>query len=141
MGMWAETDIGQGTAAMASGSNDKTTVNLGGGGSVDALVDRLYLSRDRINSAGQNAQSSLLLGAGTFDVNTAILGYQGEGSHTNTAYCEGTVTVTNTAVFKVNSELVLGYTTAPAADPTANEDAGNNGTWGRINLGPGGTVM
>ena len=140
MSMWTESDMGQGTAAMVSGSNDKTTVNFGGG-TVDALVDRFYLSRDRINSSGQNSQSTLLMGAGTFDVNNAILGYQGEGNHTNLAYCEGTLILTNTAVFKVNNELIMGYTTADPADPTGNEDTGANGTWGKINLGPGGTLM
>jgi hypothetical protein len=138
--MLAASDIGQGDASMSSGSNDKGTINFAGG-KLDALVDRMYLSRDRINSSGQNAQTTLILSKGTLDVNTAILGYQAEGNHTNTAYCEATVIVTNTATFKVNNEMVLGYTTADPLDPTANDTAGNNGTWGRLLLGPGGTNL
>lgn len=137
MSVWAASDLGQGDEGQGSGSNDKTTMDFSNG-RVDALVDNLYLSRDRLNSLdGGNAQSTLILSMGTFDANTAILGYQTEVGHTNVAYCQGTLVVSNTAVFKANNILELGYTTE---DPT-NSAATPENNRGIVNLGPGGTVM
>ena len=88
-------------------------------GTVDALVDRLWLGIDKTNNSSQmTIQATLTLAAGTFDVNNAFLGYQRSGDNpfgTNGfAGPEGVVNVNGTTVFKVNNTLNLGYTTATA---------------------------
>jgi hypothetical protein len=106
-------------------------------GYVDALVDRFIMSRDRPNSGGGcTAQSKMELGAGIFNVNTAVLGDQEHGDQTNLNYCQATLTVSNTAVFQVNQDMELGYTTADPSDASTPGD-----TYGAINIGPGGTVI
>lgn len=105
-------------------------------GYVDALVDRFIMSRDRPSSSGGcTAQSKMILGQGIFDANTAILGDQEQGNQSKIDYCQAQLIVSNTAVFRVNSDLELGYTTAGISDPS---DPGS--TYGIINIGPGGTV-
>ncbi|PYL00182.1 MAG: hypothetical protein DME19_05970, partial [Verrucomicrobia bacterium] len=67
-----------------SGTGDKAIVNLSAG-YVDALIDRLYLARDRTNSSdGATAEATLTIAKGSIlDVNTAILGFQGQGNNQN----------------------------------------------------------
>ena len=104
---------------------------------VDILVDRFYMSLDRgYTTGGGVSQSSMGMTAGTFDANSAFIGYQSSGNQTNQNSCTATLTVTNAAVFKVNGTLALGYTTASIGDPSLPAS-----TKGVINLGPGGTVM
>jgi hypothetical protein len=94
-------------------------------GYVDILVDRLYLSMDRgnVTSAGKGtSQTAFVVASGIIDANTAIFGYQSQGNQTNQAYCYATVTVSNTAVLKVNGTLSLGYTTATAGDTSGGGD-------------------
>ena len=115
---------------------------------VDALVDRLWLSLDRSNNIGQmTLQASLTYGDGTFDVNTAVLGFQragdnqGAAASTGFAGPEGTINVNSNAnsagaLLRVNGDLHLGYTTATATGgPTTPERC-----WGRVVIN-GGTVM
>ncbi len=115
---------------------------------VDAMVDRLWLSLDRTNNSGQmTLQASLTFGDGTFDVNTAVLGFQrggdNQGSATATGFAgpEGTINVNSNAnsagaLLRVNGDLHLGYTTATATGaPTTPERC-----WGRVVIN-GGTVM
>jgi hypothetical protein len=108
-------------------------------GTVDMLVDRLYLSMDRsnvtANGKGVSQTSGFFFTAGIIDANTAIFGYQNCGSQTNQSYCYAQVTVSNTAVLKVNDTLALGYTTSSNGDV----DLAYNG-YGRLTIGPGGTV-
>ncbi len=116
--------------------------------SVDALVDRLWLSLDRSNNNGQmTLQASLTYGDGTFDVNTAVLGFQRAGDNQGGATTggfagpEGTINVNSNAnsagaLLRVNGDLHLGYTTATAPGaPTTPERC-----WGRVVIN-GGTVM
>jgi len=122
-------------------SNIKSFIDFGSnGGSVDILTDRFYMTRDRkLLNGDPNFQGQLYMGKGIIDANTAILGYQEfTGRSTNTAvyrgYCQASITVSNTAVFKVNDTLELGYATETdsLAEPWENR--------GVINIGPGGTV-
>lgn len=86
-------------------------------GAVDALVDKLYLSRNATNTSGGNAETTLLVSAGTLNANTAILGFQ-EGTNLTAAgvgYCRGTLTLSGSGTLVVNSNLVLGYTEEAAA--------------------------
>jgi hypothetical protein len=110
-------------------------------GYVDMLVDRFYLSRDggNVAYAGKgDSQTAFAMAQGIIDANTAILGFQNEGNQTNTSYCYATMVVSNTAVFKVNDTLALGYTTC-TADNNSVQSASSG--YGQIAIGPGGTVM
>jgi hypothetical protein len=109
-----------------------------GKGSVNALVDRFIMSRDAPISinGGCTAQSQMELGQGIFDVNTAILGDQTGGDQPQINYAQATLTVSNTAVFRANVDLEIGWTTSDINDPSLPGD-----TWGVLNVGPGGTVM
>jgi hypothetical protein len=116
-------------------------------GRVDWLVDTMILAQDpRIIPTGQNPniQGRLAIGAGTIDVNTVYLGYQTSGVHTNTGtflgYCQGMLTVTNSAVVKINGDLSLGWTTETAnGSRTAGAEVGLNN--GQLFIQNGGTVM
>jgi hypothetical protein len=104
---------------------------------VDVLADRLYMSMDRGYTTGSGVcQSSMGMSAGIFDVNSAFLGYQSSGNQTNQNSCSASLTVSNTAVFKVNGTLAIGYTTASAGDPSLPAS-----TKGTITIGPGGTLL
>jgi hypothetical protein len=108
-------------------------------GTVDILVDRLYLSMDRgnVTSAGKGvSQTAFIFSSGIIDANTAIFGYESQTTQTNPSSCYATVTVSNTAVLKVNGTLTLGYTAAAASDVSV---PGNG--YGQLSIGPGGTVL
>lgn len=107
-------------------------------GTVDILVDKFFMSMDRglTSGGGGQVQSSLGLANGIIDANDAFICYQSSGNQTNNNNCVATLTVTNLGVFKVNNTLTLGYTKSDAGDPSA---PGNSN--GKINIGPGGTVM
>ncbi len=108
-------------------------------GYIDALVNQLIMGRDHpivVMNTGVTAQATMQLGAGVFDANTAYLGYQTLGNQPGVDYCQAMLIVSNTAVFKVNNDLELGYTTAGLTDPS---DPGS--TFGQIAIGPGGTVQ
>jgi hypothetical protein len=145
--MWSQSDAGQGGTNLNSGSNCKGTVSFAAG-IVDALVDRLTISRDRLNSK-LNCQSTLLMSAGVFDVNNAYIGYQNaQNEHTNRAYCSGQLIVSNSplgsAVFKVNNELALGYTSEDPANPAngnGNNQVDQQFGYGQLTLVNGATLM
>jgi hypothetical protein len=109
-----------------------------GNGYVDALVDQFIMSRDApvsLASGGMTAQSRMSIGKGIFDMNTAIIGDQSQGNQLQLNYCQATLIVSNTAVFKVNNDMELGYETAGISDLS------NPGsTFGQVSIGPGGTV-
>jgi hypothetical protein len=134
-----------------SQGNIKSYLDFGvGNGRIDALVDRFYMGMDRTliasnSSATPNYQGKLGMGAGTIDCNVAFLGYQNSGVHTEVpvsqdyrGYCQGELFVSNTAVFKCNGTMTLGYTTETNGGTTGAEVQNN---YGKINIGPGGTVM
>lgn len=121
----------------ASGTGTKAIVNFSAG-RVDALVDRLYMGRDRTNSSDNaTAEATLTFAAGTFDVNTAIVGFQGQGDNqgTSTAFTRGTLNVGSNGLFVANTVLELGHTTASPGHTTGAEQGG-----GVINISAGGTV-
>jgi len=145
------------TIADGAGTNGAISSTKGGvdfgtqHGRVDALVDRLIIAADRPviasgSSSTPNFQGFLGMGAGTFDANTVILGYQHSGVHTNDisqnylGYCQATLNVSNTAVFKANTSLTLGYTTETNnGSTTVGAETANN--HGQINVNNGGVVM
>lgn len=107
-------------------------------GTVDILVDKFFMSMDRglTTGGGGQIQSSLGLSRGTIDANAAYICYQASGNQTNVNNCVATLTVSNIGVFKVNGTLALGYTASTAGDPSSPQTS-----YGKINIGPGGTVM
>ena len=134
-----------------SRTSPNNTVNLLAG-TADILVDRYYIGRDRkLVEAAQNPnyQGAFLMGKGVVDANTVILGYR-EYEQTNAyppynasslGYCIGKLTVSNTAVFKANKSITLGYTVAA----TFNEESTiNSSTFncdqGNITIVNGGQV-
>jgi len=138
MSVFTVSDDGGTNAAL---SNIKGIVDFSLG-SVNALVDRLYMSRDREQIATNqtpNIQSDLIVGKGTFDVNTAILGFQEHtkpdwtvlgGGQPYLNYCQGRLQVTNGGTFRVNGTMTLGYT----ADTNNFADAEQYNTYGRITI-------
>lgn len=112
-------------------------------GTVDILADQFDISRDMTMIASNqtpNVQGHFWMSRGIVDVNTAHLGYQQfTNRYTNPpqdyrGYCEADLVVSNTATFIVHGTLTMGYTTE--TDPNA--EPGEN--WGRITLGPGGSL-
>lgn len=107
---------------------------------VDALVDRLWLGVDRTNNNGQmTLQASLTFSNGVFDANDAFVGYQRSGNNqgaagaTGFAGPEGTVNVNGSALFRINRNLHLGYTTATAAGLNTSAER----CFGRVAIGTG----
>jgi hypothetical protein len=125
-----------------AGGNTKASgagVDFGSGhGSVNALVDQFIMGRDApvSTNGGCTAQSLFAMGAGIFDVNTAILGDQTSGNQPQINYCQATLTVSNTAIFVVRNDLELGWTTSSNADTSLPGD-----TFGNLRVGPNGTVQ
>lgn len=131
--------ICDGATPGASSSSTKGIVDFSGG-TVDALVNQLFIARDRTNASGGFSAGTLMMGNGTFDANDVILGYQGNGNNLNASpnenYCQGTLTIVSNGVFRANHAIDLGYTTGDAvADPAV-----VNG-FGQINVNNGGTLM
>ena len=132
------------TGPGGSGSGSKATLNLNGG-YVDALVDRLYLGRDRQECQDNDtAEGTLSIAQGIFNVNTAYISSQELGNNTISVDDQGddpsgevygTLNVSNTATFVVNGTLYLGYTTADPNDKRAAETG-----YGHLNISGGGTV-
>ncbi len=116
-------------------------------GTLDMLVDRFYLGRDRkliVGPSGTpNYQANFLMGKGVIDANNAILGFR-EYNQTNDAtfaslgYAQGTVTVVSNGVFKVNQLLTLGYTVATNSNE---ESTGGNTDLGQVTIMNGGTFI
>lgn len=115
-----------------SGSSSTTASGLVDftGGTVDAKVDQMYMGIDKNTSTGTGPnQGTLTFTAGTFDVNTLVLGAQ-ESPNGTTAACAGVVNVSGAgATLVVNSNLVMGSTVLLAA-------AGNaaTNTFGTLNI-------
>ena len=105
-------------------------------GTVDMLVDRLYLSLDRpnvtSNGKGISQTSGFYLYSGVVDANTAILGYQSQGTQTNQSYCYANMFIENGALLRVNGNLTLGYATATIGSVNAEQNG-----YGKITIGPG----
>jgi len=122
----------------SSTSSTKGIVDLTGG-TTDALVDKLWIARDRTNANNGYARGELYVGRGIFDCNELMLGYQGNGNNAGTGenYCQGVLGVSNGGLFRVNDVIHLGYTTA---DETNNNAAAANG-YGQINVSAGATLI
>jgi fibronectin-binding autotransporter adhesin len=98
------------------------------GGTVDALVNTMYVGRSQTTAASGAGVGTLTFSSGTIDVNTLQVGYQSVDG----ASATGTVNVDGAAQLIVNNNLELGHTTGTTALPK-----------GTLNIGvntPGGSV-
>jgi len=120
---------GVGNRLTATGSNNQ---NLSGemdfsGGMVDALVGTLGVGISRVTA--NTTIGNLEFGSGTIDVNVLQIGSQ---TVSGTGPAQGTVTVSNTAVLKVNtSGLIGGIAGSPGA----------GSYFGRLIITDGGSVQ
>ena len=93
-----------------TGSNTKGQWDFRNG-SVNLLVETMWLGRNRVtNSSAANPIGLLLFDNGTVNVNTLIAGYQ---AYVNDSFVNSTITVGGSAkpaTLVVNSNLVLGFT-------------------------------
>lgn len=115
MSLYSQADGG---GTNTANSNVKSTINFQGG-TLDMKVDRFYIGRDRVQiqfNSTPNYQGNFFMNKGTLDANTMVLGFREHpGAATNTwsgynGYCEGTLSVSNTGVVRINNSLTLGYT-------------------------------
>jgi len=128
-----------------AGSSSKGIADFSGG-TVDALVDRLYIGRDRQECKdNDSANGTLVVGAGVFDVNTLYVSAQEQGNNSNpdaatisdpSGEVNGTLTVTTNGVVRVNDTLHVGYTTADPGDYRRVEEGSSE-----INLNNGGRLL
>ncbi len=143
MPVFTEADGG---ATNTANSNIKATADFTKG-ALDMLVDRFYIGRDRVkiqSTSTPNYQGFFLMGKGTLDANTMILGFRehaGEATNANygySGYCEGQFTVTSNGVARVNKSLTLGYTTE--ANLNGLGSAGNT-EYGQVTVRDGGSLF
>ncbi|MFM2081815.1 MAG: hypothetical protein RL380_506 [Verrucomicrobiota bacterium] len=86
-------------------NNAKGHVSLNGG-TVDMMVEQIWLGRNRSNAVANTTIGGFYFDAGVVDANYVYAGYQ---FFTNAQGCTGYLCVSNTAVLKVNNLLTLGY--------------------------------
>jgi len=117
---------GDGVSTGAGDNAVRGNLNLSRG-KVDALVDRLYLGRDRQEGASRSPSvGEMNIADGFFIANTAYLGCNlltnniSTDNTNTTETCEvtGTLTVQSNAVLVVNDTMHLGYTTADETSVT-----------------------
>ncbi|MCX8107234.1 MAG: hypothetical protein N3G20_00355, partial [Verrucomicrobiae bacterium] len=98
--------VDSGTNRVSSGSGAQADFT---GGTLDMLVDTMWLGRNRVNST-TNAQARfrgfLTFSNGIVDVNVARLGYK---QHVTDGRCEGRITINGPGTLVVNELLELGY--------------------------------
>jgi len=131
---------------IANGNSKAAGIDFGSShGMADILADQFLVARDRPVISGGSGNATYQGGTVDFggnsivNVNWAVIGDQDAGGHTNSndfaGYCNATLAVSNNAVFQVNRTLALGYTTE-----TNNAFTDSHNGYGKIIIGPGGTV-
>jgi hypothetical protein len=126
--------VGADAGANAPGSNAKGLL-LFNGGTVDMLVDTMWLGRDRNSAATNNnaaATGTLTFGPGTVNVNTLRMGYN---EFTNNSWAQGVVNVNTNGLLTVNDFIELGYV---AGDYNNGLTAAQS--FGQLNVNNGGVV-
>jgi hypothetical protein len=131
VGLWTIGDNSSGSmAAPTSGTNDFS------GGTVDAMVDNLFVGRGRDGTTTNTGIGVFTFTAGTVAVNTLRLGTMVDSVPSTNASGIGTANVNGSGVLIVNTVLELGHTNK-AAPSTAAAVATTRGT---LNIN-GGTVQ
>jgi hypothetical protein len=122
VGIWTVGDNSPGTlTGPSSGTNDFT------GGSVDAMVDLLFLGRGRVGNTVNTGIGTLTFNDGTIDVNTLRLGTMVDEASSTNASGVGVANVNGTATLIVNSSLEFAHINN-VTSPTAPAIAGTRGT-------------
>ncbi len=127
--------VDSGTNAVSSGSGAQADFT---GGTLDMLVDTIWLARNRVNST-TNAQARfrgfLTFSNGIVDANVVRLGYK---QHVTDGRCEGRITINGPGTLVVNDFLELGYY-AGAYRPDMSAANGPSG-FGELVVQNGGTA-
>lgn len=143
MSIFAVAD-GGGSTNGASGNTRAVLDFSVANGAVDILADKFYLARDRtsvISNDNPTFDANMTVGRGTVDVNSAYLGFQ---EHSNKVdwtsppyngqvyrgYAQGQLNITNGGLFRVNGNLIMGYT----ADTNPESSAQQYNTRGNITI-------
>jgi autotransporter-associated beta strand protein len=125
-----------------SSASAKSTASIGvldfSGGTLDALVDSLWVARSEVSAGGNGAVSTgtLTLSGGTLDVNTIELGYQ-MGDTTVVYPATGTLNVNGSGLLLVNSGLRLAHQTSPPPSNGAIPTGTLNLNGGTVQVGGG----
>jgi hypothetical protein len=131
IGFWSVGDNSSGTlTGPSSGTNDFS------GGTVDALVDLMFLGRGRLGTTVNTGIGALTFSDGVVDVNTLRLGTMVDESTSTNASGIGVVNVNGSATLVVKTSLEFAHINTTAT-PTASAIAGTRGT---LNIN-GGTVQ
>jgi hypothetical protein len=119
----------------SEGTNDFT------GGTVDAMIDTLYVGRGEIGSgnAAGSGTGTLTFNAGTIDVNQLEVGYQSQAGSLSAGF--GTVNVNGSAYLTVNSALRLAFTSGGTAGAGTLNVNGGSASANNIVAGGGVSVI
>lgn len=120
--------IGDNATGGSSSSGANGTVDFSGG-SVDAMIDTLFLGIDKNGNTSTSTlnQGVLTFTAGSINVNNLTAGAQESSTAANNEACSGTVNVNGaSAALTINNTLELGHTTI--ASPTGTAPARTSGT-------------
>ncbi|MDE3068484.1 MAG: hypothetical protein KGJ60_13185 [Verrucomicrobiota bacterium] len=125
----SEIDIGDDSSQSGSGNPSKGLLDLSKG-TADILADTIYLGRGQHGSGKGGSDGTLILGAGTVNVNNLEVGYQNAANAVGAV--SGTVSVGSNDLFSagatliVNSNLDLGRSDGSSAgiSSTLNVDGG-----------------
>ena len=109
-------NIGDFSGAGTSGSLTAGVADFSGG-TVDALVDTLYVAYGQPGSGTGSTAGTLTLKSGTFDVNTMEVAYQNSAAAAGTI--TGTVNLSGSIVLVVNNALRLARYTGSGTVPVA----------------------
>ena len=134
--------VGFGDNGAQGGSGNPTTgtINLGDG-TVDLLVETLFLGRGQTAAGGGGATGNMTVGAGVVDVNTFEIGYQNADNAVGVV--SGTLNVNHNGLFGsgakvvVNNTLRLARATGAAAAVNGTLNIAGGSVWAN-ELVPGG---
>jgi fibronectin-binding autotransporter adhesin len=124
VGTWSIGDAFNAKSLPALGLNDFSA------GTVDALVDTMYVGKSASVASGSSGTGTLVLNGGTMDVNTLKIGFSDINSGS------GTVTV-NGGVLAVNTSLELAHNSTITANGTLNIYGGTVTANAGITMGGG----
>lgn len=145
MTIWSQGDA-SGVSTGTQGSNVRGLLVDFSAGTVDAMVDKFYLTRYDTNNTGRTIQGFMTMGGAypnsVFNVNDAFIGNQdvvnlSAGPVVSVANGTfGRLTVNSNATFRVNNTLNMGYTISAAGAPNWPENVASE-----LNINSNGVVL
>lgn len=127
-------NVDSGLGAVSANIRQGTVLNLLGG-TVDMLVDQVWLSRNSTNASISNVngkRAGFAFDNGVVNAKKVIAGYM---QYTNITFCQGYLVVGSNAVMRVSDTLILGYT--PANDPGGDFISAENNSGGQVQINNG----